>query len=161
MKTADAFYGSIADQIAEEMAKNGGLIGSGLANYKAVERVIVGEYRGYRIFSMPPPSSGGIHIVQMLNILENFDLEKYGFGSADAMQLVAEAEKYAYADRSEYLGDPDFVKVPWRELTSKAYARSLAEKIDLGTARPSKKSRRHPRPMKVTKPPISRSWTER
>lgn len=138
----DAFYkGSIADQIAEEMAKNGGLIGKAdLANYKAVEReAIVGEYRGYRIFSMPPPSSGGIHIVQILNILENFDLEKYGFGSADAMQLVAEAEKYAYADRSEYLGDPDFVKVPWRELTSKAYARSLAEKIDLGTARPSKK----------------------
>lgn len=136
----DAFYkGTIADQIAEEMAKNGGLISKAdLANYKAVERKPVsGEYRGYEVYSMPPPSSGGIHIVQILNILENFDLAKYGFGSADAMQVMAEAEKYAYADRSEYLGDPDFVKVPWQALTSKAYAKSLAEKIDINKARPS------------------------
>ncbi|RPH28855.1 gamma-glutamyltransferase [Buttiauxella warmboldiae] len=136
----DAFYkGSIAEQIADEMAKNGGLISKAdLANYKAVERApISGEYRGYEIFSMPPPSSGGIHIVQILNILENFDLAKYGFASADAMQLTAEAEKYAYADRSEYLGDPDFVKVPWQALTNKAYAKSLAEQIDINKARPS------------------------
>lgn len=136
----DAFYkGTIADQIAEEMAKNGGLISKDdLANYKAVERApISGDYRGYQIFSMPPPSSGGIHIVEILNILENFDLTKYGFGSADAMQLTAEAEKYAYADRSEYLGDPDFVKVPWQALTDKAYAKSLADKIDINKARPS------------------------
>ncbi|WP_034460492.1 gamma-glutamyltransferase [Buttiauxella noackiae] len=136
----DAFYkGTIADQIAEEMAKNGGLISKDdLANYKAVERApISGDYRGYQIFSMPPPSSGGIHIVEILNILENFDLAKYGFGSADAMQLTAEAEKYAYADRSEYLGDPDFVKVPWQALTDKAYAKSLADKIDINKARPS------------------------
>ncbi|WP_227318536.1 gamma-glutamyltransferase [Cedecea davisae] len=136
----DAFYkGVIADQIAEEMVKNGGLISKAdLANYKAVERKPVsGEYRGYEVYSMPPPSSGGIHIVQILNILENFDLAKYGFGSADAMQVMAEAEKYAYADRSEYLGDPDFVKVPWQALTSKAYAKSLAEKIDINKARPS------------------------
>ncbi|WP_314138655.1 gamma-glutamyltransferase [Buttiauxella noackiae] len=136
----DAFYkGTIADQIAEEMAKNGGLISKDdLANYKAVERApIRGDYRGYQIFSMPPPSSGGIHIVEILNILENFDLAKYGFGSADAMQLTAEAEKYAYADRSEYLGDPDFVKVPWQALTDKAYAKSLADKIDINKARPS------------------------
>ncbi|WP_455426566.1 gamma-glutamyltransferase [Dryocola sp. LX212] len=136
----DAFYkGPIADQIANEMANSGGLISKAdLANYKAVERKpISGEYRGYEVYSMPPPSSGGIHIVQILNILENFDLAKYGFGSADAMQLIAEAEKYAYADRSEYLGDPDFVKVPWQALTSKAYAKSLAEKIDVNKARPS------------------------
>lgn len=136
----DAFYkGTIADQIAEEMAKNGGLISKDdLANYKAIERApISGDYRGYQIFSMPPPSSGGIHIVEILNILENFDLTKYGFGSADAMQLTAEAEKYAYADRSEYLGDPDFVKVPWQALTDKAYAKSLADKIDINKARPS------------------------
>ncbi|HKN02470.1 MAG TPA: gamma-glutamyltransferase, partial [Buttiauxella sp.] len=136
----DAFYkGAIADQIAEEMANNGGLISKvDLANYKAVERTpISGDYRGYQIFSMPPPSSGGIHIVEILNILENFDLAKYGFGSANAMQLTAEAEKYAYADRSEYLGDPDFVKVPWQALTSKAYAKSLAEQIDINKARPS------------------------
>ena len=76
------------------MKNHGGLITKAdLANYKAVERTPVsGEYRGYQVFSMPPPSSGGIHIVQILNILENFDIHKYGFGSADAMQVMAEAE---------------------------------------------------------------------
>ena len=87
------------------------------------------------------PSSGGIHIVQILNILENFDMKKYGFGSADAMQIMAEAEKYAYADRSEYLGDPDFVKVPWQALTNKAYAKSIAEQIDINKAKPSSEIR--------------------
>ncbi|VDZ85993.1 gamma-glutamyltransferase [Kluyvera intermedia] len=136
----DAFYkGAIAEQIADEMHQNGGLLSKAdLANYKAIERTpISGEYRGYEVFSMPPPSSGGIHIVQILNILENFNLHKYGFGSADAMQLMAEAEKQAYADRSEYLGDPDFVKVPWQALTNKAYAKSIAERIDLNKAKPS------------------------
>ncbi|HAT23047.1 MAG TPA: gamma-glutamyltransferase, partial [Pantoea septica] len=136
----DVFYkGEIADEIASEMAQHGGLIGKAdLAAYRAVERKpISGTYRGYEVFSMPPPSSGGIHIVQILNILENFDLAKMGFGSADAMQVVAEAEKYAYADRSEYLGDPDFVKVPWQALTSKAYAKSIAQQIDVAKARPS------------------------
>ncbi|MGY8617001.1 gamma-glutamyltransferase [Pantoea agglomerans] len=136
----DAFYkGEIADEIAGEMAQHGGLINKAdLAAYRAVERKpISGTYRGYEVFSMPPPSSGGIHIVQILNILENFDLAKMGFGSADAMQVMAEAEKYAYADRSEYLGDPDFVKVPWQALTSKAYAKTLAQQIDVAKARPS------------------------
>ncbi|RRZ89852.1 gamma-glutamyltransferase [Erwinia sp. 198] len=136
----DAFYkGEIASEIAAEMAANGGLIGKAdLANYKAVERKpISGTYRCYEVFSMPPPSSGGIHIVEILNILENFDLAKMGFGSADAMQVMAEAEKHAYADRSEYLGDPDFVKVPWQALTSKAYAKSLAQQIDVNKALPS------------------------
>ncbi len=136
----DAFYkGEIADEIAGEMAQHGGLITKAdLAAYRAVERKpISGTYRGYEVFSMPPPSSGGIHIVQILNILENFDLAKMGFGSADAMQVMAEAEKYAYADRSEYLGDPDFVKVPWQALTSKAYAKTLAQQIDVAKARPS------------------------
>jgi len=136
----DAFYkGEIADEIAAEMAANGGLIGKAdLANYKAVERKpISGTYRGYEVFSMPPPSSGGIHIVEILNILENFDLAKMGFGSADALQVMAEAEKHAYADRSEYLGDPDFVKVPWQALTNKAYAKTLAKQIDVNKALPS------------------------
>lgn len=140
----DAFYkGEIADQIVEEMRQHGGLITKeDLANYRAVERTpIVGSYRGYQIFSMPPPSSGGIHIVQILNILENFDMKKYGFGSADAMQIMAEAEKYAYADRSEYLGDPDFVNVPWQALTSKAYAKSIAGQIDINKAKPSSEIR--------------------
>lgn len=140
----DAFYkGEIADQIAAEMKKHGGLIDKNdLASYRAVEREpISGEYRGYQVYSMPPPSSGGIHIVQILNILENFDLAKAGFGSADAMHLMAEAEKYAYADRSEYLGDPDFVRVPWQALTSKAYAKSIADQIDPAKAKPSSQIR--------------------
>ncbi|HBI9712190.1 TPA: gamma-glutamyltransferase [Escherichia coli] len=131
----DEFYkGTIAEQIAQEMQKNGGLISK---EDLAVERTpISGDYRGYQVYSMPPPSSGGIHIVQILNILENFDMQKYGFGSADAMQIMAEAEKYAYADRSEYLGDPDFVKVPWQALTNKAYAKSIADQIDINKAKP-------------------------
>ncbi|EBW7587106.1 gamma-glutamyltransferase [Salmonella enterica] len=140
----DAFYkGEIARQIAQQMQQNGGLITTDdLAAYQAVERTPVsGEYRGYQIFSMPPPSSGGIHIVQILNILENFDMKKYGFGSADAIQIMAEAEKYAYADRSEYLGDPDFVNVLWQALTSKAYAKSIAGQIDINKAKPSSEIR--------------------
>ncbi len=139
-KGPQVFYkGWIANQIVKEMSENGGLITKAdLAAYKAIERQpISGSYRGYQIFSMPPPSSGGIHIVQILNILENFDLAKMGFGSADAIQVIAEAEKYAYADRSKYLGDPSFVKVPWQALTNKAYAKFLASKIDLTRARPS------------------------
>ncbi|EFN7617506.1 gamma-glutamyltransferase [Escherichia coli] len=127
----DEFYkGTIAEQIAQEMQKNGGLISKeDLAAYKAVERTpISGDYRGYQVYSMPPPSSGGIHIVQILNILENFDMQKYGFGSADA-------------DRSEYLGDPDFVKVPWQALTNKAYAKSIADQIDINKAKPSSEIR--------------------
>ncbi|EMG6371333.1 gamma-glutamyltransferase [Salmonella enterica subsp. diarizonae serovar 11:k:z53] len=140
----DAFYkGEIARQIAQQMQQNGGLITTDdLAAYQAVERTPVsGEYRGYQIFSMPPPSSGGIHIVQILNILENFDMNKYGFGSADAIQIMAEAEKYAYADRSEYLGDPDFVNVPWQALTCKTYAKSIAGQIDINKAKPSSEIR--------------------
>ena len=140
----DAFYkGAIADQIADEMKKNGGLISKAdLGAYRAVERQPVsGDYRGYQVYSMPPPSSGGIHIIEILNILSQFDMHQYGFGSADAMQLMAEAEKRAYADRSEYLGDPDFVKVPWQALTSKEYAKSLAAEIDINKAKPSSEIR--------------------
>lgn len=137
------YQGAIADQIAQQMSQNGGLITKeDLASYRAIERTpISGDYRGYHVFSMPPPSSGGIHIVQILNILENFDLSKYGFGSADALQIMAEAEKYAYADRSEYLGDPDFVKVPWQALTNKDYAKSLAQQININKAKPSSEIR--------------------
>ncbi len=136
----DAFYkGKIADEIAGEMAKSGGLITKeDLAAYRAVERTPVsGTYKGYEVFSMPAPSSGGIHIIQILNILENFDLNAMGQNSADAIHVMAEAMKYAYADRSEYLGDPDFVKVPVAALTSKAYAKKLASQIDMDKARPS------------------------
>lgn len=141
---ADAFYkGPIAEQIANEMEKNGGLITKAdLAGYKAVERQPVsGTYRGYEVYSMPAPSSGGIHIIQILNILENFDLKSMGQNSADAIHVMSEAMKFAYADRSEYLGDPDFVTVPVGALTSKEYAKNLAAKIDMNKARPSSEIR--------------------
>ncbi|WP_038470540.1 gamma-glutamyltransferase [Candidatus Sodalis pierantonius] len=135
-----AFYhGDIARQIVAEMRRRGGLINrQDLANYQALERrPVMGSYRGYEIYSMPPPSSGGVHIIQILNILENFDLAKMGAGSANAIQVMSEAMKYAYADRSQYLGDPDFVSVPVQALTSKAYAKTQAQRIDLNHARPS------------------------
>ena len=108
----DAFYrGEIGKLIAAEMKRSGGLITEeDLAAYQAIEREPVkGTYRGYDIFSMPPPSSGGAHVIQILNILEGFPIGELGFGSAETMHLMAEAMKRAYADRSEYLGDSDFV----------------------------------------------------
>lgn len=135
-----AFYdGPIGEAIVAEMARHGGLISrEDLRAYKVVEREPVrGRYRGYEIVSMPPPSSGGAHIVQMLNILERYPLKSLGSDSAQTIHLMAEAMKLAYADRSEYLGDPDFVKVPLKGLTSKAYADALAQKIDPDRATPS------------------------
>ncbi|MDR0806006.1 MAG: gamma-glutamyltransferase [Enterobacteriaceae bacterium] len=138
---ADAFYkGKIADDIVAQMAQNGGLISKAdLAAYRAVERQPVsGTYKGYEIFSMPPPSSGGVHIIQIMNILENFDLQSMGHNSAEAIHTMAEAMKYAYADRSEYLGDPDFVSVPVQQLISKTYAKEqIASQIVADSARAS------------------------
>ena len=96
------------------MARSGGLITEeDLAGLQAIVREPVkGTYRGYDIFSMPPPSSGGAHVIQILNILEGFPIGELGFGSAETIHLMAEAMKRAYADRSEYLGDSDFVDVP-------------------------------------------------
>ena len=134
---ADEFYsGSLAKLIAKDMADNGGLISEAdLASYKVVERKpIVGTYRGMKIVSMPPPSSGGVHLVQMLNILERFPLEQMGHNSAASVHVMTEAMRYAFADRSRYLGDPDFVQVPVEQITSKPYAVSLAKKIDLESA---------------------------
>ena len=137
---AKAFYdGPIGAAIAAEAKAHGGLItAADLKNYKVVERVPVrGNYRGYEIVSMPPPSSGGIHVIEILNILSSFPLHDWGHNSARSIHVMAEAEKRAYADRSEYLGDPDFVKVPIKGLTSPAYAKSLADRIDLAHATPS------------------------
>ena len=135
-----AFYeGDIARKIVAEMDKHGGLItAADLKNYKVVERVpVTGNYRGYQVMSMPPPSSGGVHIIQMMNILERYPLKQYGADSAQAIHLMAESMKLAYADRSEYLGDPDFTKVPVKALTSRAYADELAKKINPDRATPS------------------------
>ncbi len=137
---ADAFYrGPIARKIVAEMGRQGGLISADdLARYRAIERApIVGTYRGYRIVTMPPPSSGGIHMVQILNMMETWPMAQWGAGSAQAIHHMAEAMKLAYADRSEYLGDTDFVQVPVAGLTSKAYARRLAAGILPDRARPS------------------------
>ncbi len=137
---ADAFYrGEIARRIAGDMAKHNGLITmDDLANYRVVEREPVrGTFRGYDIAAMSAPSSGGMHIVQMLNIFENFPLKEMGYGSADAMHIMAESMKLAYADRSKYLGDPDHLDLPVAALTSKEYAAELARGISLSSARPS------------------------
>ena len=137
---ADAFYrGEIARRIATDMARHNGLITmEDLANYRVVEREPVrGTFRGYDIAAMSAPSSGGMHIVQMLNIFENFPLKEMGYGSADAMHVMAESMKLAYADRSKYLGDPDHLDLPVAALTSKDYAAELARGISLSSARPS------------------------
>ena len=136
----DAFYkGEIARRIAADMAKHNGLITmEDLANYRVTEREPVrGTFRGYDIAAMSAPSSGGMHIVQMLNIFENFPLKEMGYGSTDAMHVMAESMKLAYADRSKYLGDPDYLDLPVAALTSKAYAGELAKTISLSRARPS------------------------
>ncbi len=136
----DAFYhGEIADMIVAEMERGEGIIThEDLATYSVRERETVrGTYRGYDIVSMPPPSSGGLHIIQMLNILENFNLSKMGAGSAASYHVMAEAMRYAYADRAVHLGDPDFYDVPVGWITSKEYGAELAAKIDMNRARPS------------------------
>lgn len=109
-----------------------------LRNYRAVERTpLRGTYRGYEIITMPPPSSGGIAMLEMLNILERYNLKELGAGSAGALHLQVEAMRRAFADRAQFLGDPDFVKVPVAGLTSRGYADRLAATIDPLRATPS------------------------
>jgi gamma-glutamyltranspeptidase/glutathione hydrolase len=128
----DGFYkGETARLIADDMAKNGGLITlKDLEEYNVAWREPVkGTYRGYDVVSMSPPSSGGTHLIQILNVMENVNIGELGFASSEALRVMTEAMRYAYADRSEYMGDPDFVKVPVSELTSKSYAKSIYDKI--------------------------------
>ncbi len=135
-----AFYrGEIAARIVDDMRTHGGAMTlEDLAAYRPVIREPVrGRYRGYEIASMPPPSSGGVHIVQILNILEDFPIGTLGANGAESIHLMAEATKLAYADRSRHLGDPDFARVPVEGLTSKAYARALRAGIDRHRATPS------------------------
>lgn len=136
----NAFYkGKIAEQIVADMAANGGIITmQDLESYEPVVREPVrGTYKGYEIISMPPPSSGGIHIVQILNILEPLDLQAKGHNSAETIHLMAEAMKFAYADRSKHLGDSDFHPVPKEWLLSKSYAAEIREKMNFENATPS------------------------
>ncbi len=134
---ASGFYeGPVAGMIAAEMKKGGGLITlEDLKKYRPVEREPVrGTYHGYEIVSMPPPSSGGVHVIQMLNILEGYDLKKYGQDSADTIHRLVEAMRRAYADRAKFLGDPDFVQIPVAGLVNKTYAKQLREEINLDHA---------------------------
>ena len=136
----DGFYrGETARLIAEEMARHDGLITEAdLAGYKPVVRTPVhGTYRGYDIYSMSPPSSGGVHIVQILNLMEGFPIAEFGHNSASAIHYMAEAMKLAYADRTQYLGDTDFVDVPVAGLISKGYAEELRGTIRAEEARPA------------------------
>ena len=128
----NGFYsGETASLIAADMRENGGLITEqDLIDYRSVWRdPIKGTYRGKTIVTMPPPSSGGIHLIQMLNILENFDLGSYEHNSYQYVSLLSETMKYAYADRSEYLGDPDFFEVPISKITAKQYAKKISTSI--------------------------------
>jgi gamma-glutamyltranspeptidase / glutathione hydrolase len=134
---AQGFYeGPVAGLIVAEMKRGRGLITlDDLRAYRPVEREPVrGTYLGYEIVSMPPPSSGGVHVIQMLNILEGYDLAKLGHNTADTIHRLVEAMRRAYADRAKYLGDPGFVKVPLAGLVSKEYAAKLRAGIDLAHA---------------------------
>ncbi len=136
---ARAFYeGPVADKISAAVREAGGLMTSDdLKNYKAVERpVLRGSYRGLRIVSMPPPSSGGVVLLEMLNILEGFQLKA---DDPQSVHLMVEAMRYAYADRAHLLGDPDFVKAPIDGLLSKRYAAKVRAKLDRQRATPSDK----------------------
>lgn len=133
-KGPDVFYhGEVADAIVETVNKAGGsMTKEDLANYKMYDRKpIMGTYRGYQIYSMPPSSSGGTHVVQLLNIMENFDVKAMKPGSAKFAHTFAEATKLVFADRTKYMGDTSFVKVPLNGLQSKAYAKELAARIDM------------------------------
>ena len=134
------FYeGETAKRFAEEMAKHGGIITlADLKNYKAIERTpLQGAYKGYTVITAPPSSSGGIALLEMLGILEGTEYEKAGAGSASAIHYEAEAMRRAYADRNEYIGDPDFVKNPIAGLLDKTYLAKLRATIDPERATPS------------------------
>ena len=129
----------VASLIVREMDGNqGGSSASDLAEYRSVWRTPVsGSYRGYKIWGMGPPSSGGILVIQMLNMLEPFDLRSMGYGSAASIHHMVEASRRAYADRAEYLGDPDYHPVPIGMLLDKDYARQRFIDFDSGKASPS------------------------
>ncbi len=131
-KGRDGFYkGWVADAIVAEERRRGGYIRyNDLNRYNVVERTpVTGTYKDYEIYSMGPPSSGGIHVIQILNILEPLNIGHYGVQGAKAIHYTASAMQQAFADRARYLGDMDFVRVPLRELTSKEYAKTIREKI--------------------------------
>ena len=138
-KGREGFYeGQIAKKIASEMKKNNGLITEDdLKKYNPIWRKpLISNYRDTQIVTMGPPSSGGLHVIQMLNIVENYDLKNIGHNSTNYINLLAEVMKYAYSDRSKYLGDPDFYDVPVEKIISKEYATEINKNIDIGRSTP-------------------------
>ena len=130
----DGFYqGDVARKIVADMKRNDGLITlDDLENYKSKWRKpLINKYKNFEIITMPPPSSGGLHLIQMLNILESFDIKSLKHNSPSYVLLLNEVMKYAYADRSQYLGDPDYVDVPVKKLISKDYAKNISKKITI------------------------------
>jgi gamma-glutamyltranspeptidase/glutathione hydrolase len=137
---ADYIYkGAVAKAIAAEVQKQGGIITEeDLANYQVkIRKPVQGTYRGYTIMSIPPASSGGTHLIELLNILENFDMKGAGYGTALSAHLWTEAERLVFADRAKFMADTDFVPVPLKGLTSKAYAKTLAAQISTDKIMPS------------------------
>ncbi len=167
-KNPDDFYhGDLARELAAAMQKGGGLItAQDLADYEVKERQpIRGTYRGYEVISAPPPSSGGVALVEILNILEGYDLAKQGNRSASSIHLTAEAFQRAFFDRAEFMGDPDFSKIPVAQLIDKRYAAAWRETIPVRRATPSDAVKRpaiftqldqyastHPQPQSVHEP---------
>jgi gamma-glutamyltranspeptidase/glutathione hydrolase len=140
-KDPDEFYhGAMARELAASIHKGGGLVtADDLAEYEVKERKpIRGTYRDYDVISAPPPSSGGVALVEILNILEGYDLAKFGAGSAGAIHLAVEAYRRAFFDRAEFLGDPDFAKIPVAQLIAKKYAAGWRDSIDPAHASVSK-----------------------
>jgi gamma-glutamyltranspeptidase/glutathione hydrolase len=134
------FYeGSVADSIVAEMKRNGGIITKGdLLSYNAVWRkAITGNYRGYKVITMPPPSSGGIALIQLLKSVEPFPLKRWGFNTDSTVQVMVEAERRVYADRATHLGDPDFYRVPAKQLMDDAYIKSRMSTFTWAKATPS------------------------
>jgi gamma-glutamyltranspeptidase/glutathione hydrolase len=144
-KNPDEFYhGAMARELAADIQKGGGLITSeDLANYEVKERdPIRGTYRGYEVISAPPPSSGGIALVEILNILEGYDLSKFGNRSAESIHVTSEAFRRAFFDRAEFLGDPDYAKIPVAQLIDKKYGIAWRSSINPERASVSKDLKR-------------------
>lgn len=165
---SDFYHGAMARELAASIQKGGGLITTDdLAHYEVKERVPVeGSYRGYQVISAPPPSSGGTVLLEILNILEGYDLTKTGNRSAESVHLMAEAFRRAFYDRAEFMGDPDFSKIPVAQLIDKRYAAAWRETIDPAHASTSKDLKRpaifseleqyakeHPQPLAMRESP--------
>ncbi|MGC2245958.1 MAG: gamma-glutamyltransferase [Terriglobales bacterium] len=142
----DFYHGALARELAAAIQKGGGLVtAADLAAYEVKERTPVrGTYRGYEIIGAPPPSSGGTTLIESLNILEGFDLAKTGNRSAETIHLTVEAFRRAFYDRADFMGDPDFARVPVPQLIDKKYAAAWRETIDPNRASPSKDLKRPP-----------------